>query len=399
VTFPGILYEPRAFWSIARIDTAVGSGERALGVPANVLRFPERDFFNGEKYPITLRKVLMSPVGYWLDRLDLTLNPATAALRQNNAAQQEHCRLQIAAPQRQYYSRFPISAANYAPVPSWHPAAAGQNGMPAHSSGYINTSRWDFDHDMIIPQKGYLEMGFGSINLPGWDGAGNAPRPDVRIGVYEKGGLLNGNARVSPQIAPGGVTNEDPITVDYLGGFPGPPANAPWGPNNFGFAATIIGNFGRWPPRTAGGRLTTFRTRDYDAQNVSSAGSTPVSGFGVAIDQQGWDDAQIVQAAGLPGFNSAVMAPFAVNLPVRARMRNGGTGQWWWRPGAPLALVCPSMTPAYVYELPEPITLAPGDQLNVELEIPNRFVDSQGNPIDTVYQLGVSLCGEAAIEA
>jgi hypothetical protein len=79
-------------------------------------------------------------------------------------------------------------------------------------------------------------------------------------------------------------------------------------------------------------------------------------------------------------------------------MRNGGTGAYWWREGAPLALVCPTITPAQVYDLPEPITLGPGERLDVEVSSPGPTPMGEES-IDSIYQIGVGLCGYASIEA
>ncbi len=91
------------------------------------------------------------------------------------------------------------------------------------------------------------------------------------------------------------------------------------------------------------------------------------------------------------------ISPLALKTPVRARMHNGGTGNWWWRPWAPLALVCPTITPAQVYDLPEPITLRPGDDLEIELQTPAPITIGLAN-VRPQYTVGVSLCGYAAIE-
>jgi hypothetical protein len=124
-----------------------------------------------------------------------------------------------------------------------------------------------------------------------------------------------------------------------------------------------------------------------------------VHGFAVQIDQIDYDDVVIdtnlIAALGAPA--GQPVAPLSLRTAIRARMKNGGTGNYWWRPGAPLALVCPSITPAQVYKLPVPITLVPGDNLEIELETPGPITIGE-TEINPLYQVGVALCGFAAIE-
>jgi hypothetical protein len=82
---------------------------------------------------------------------------------------------------------------------------------------------------------------------------------------------------------------------------------------------------------------------------------------------------------------------------TRARTRNAGTQEWWWREGAPLVLVCPSMTPGLVKRLEDPIWLGPGEQLMVEMEAPDPIVVGEETLAPT-YNVGLSLCGYAVVE-
>jgi hypothetical protein len=90
-------------------------------------------------------------------------------------------------------------------------------------------------------------------------------------------------------------------------------------------------------------------------------------------------------------------------MTCRARTTNGGTNQWWWRPGAPLALVCPTITPAQVYEFEQPIVLGPGEQLEVELWAPLApslvLLGSGGaQTVQPNYTIGLSMTGYTTIE-
>jgi hypothetical protein len=127
--------------------------------------------------------------------------------------------------------------------------------------------------------------------------------------------------------------------------------------------------------------------------------------MGVAINQIDYDDFAAADADGL-GFDTNLgmkFGPVSQRIGCRARMGAGVNTDWWWRPGAPLALVLDTITPALVYKLPEPITLSPGDTLSVEADVPGtNYFDSELASItgetDSRVQLGVSFNGYTAIE-
>ena len=51
-------------------------------------------------------------------------------------------------------------------------------------------------------------------------------------------------------------------------------------------------------------------------------------------------------------------------------------------------------------QIAEPITLGPGDRLDLEVTTPGPVtIAGEEEPINSVYQIGVSLCGYASIEA
>jgi hypothetical protein len=372
-----LLYEPRAFWSLARVDT---SQEQPR--PPFTVRLPANDFLNGEKYPVTLTKALVAPINYTFSRYS-DANPLTAAnFRNCGAAAVEQARVVISAPQRQYYLRNPGHPQVTTPRPSDTPNNPGVAfGTPDYASSLWGLTRWQFDKPMIIPKLGDLEFDLSTFTVPPIiPGLGADPRATIHF--EEAGGnLFGGNARQSQQITLRTYNNT-------LGGTP------PFPPDGFGPSNLVQSILATWPSEQR------FTARRYLAENPSSDGSIPVTAFNVLIDQQVYD-ANIAAAVPPPNPGS-VVSPLSLRLAARARMRNGGTGAWWWRQGAPLALVCPTITPAQVYDLPEPITLGPGDRLDLEVSTPGPTVITvEGEPVivNSVYQLGVSLCGYASIEA
>jgi hypothetical protein len=371
----GILYEPRAYWHVEAVDTETD--------PTRVV-FPRRNFLNGEAHPVTLTHLTLAPINYTF-RTFADGAPVDAATYHNSMAGGFRCDILIAGPQRQSYARRTLRIPSWTARPRWEPQISSAS---PQASSLWNVTRWDFDHVMVIPELGDLEIQLSAITAP--NGVNDPPEatPAFTIGVFEgpppgvpgPGGLLMpGNTRIQPRTA-----------LAYANGAVQPP---PFVPDGFGQAALVQGTPMLWPSTSQ------LSARTYNRQNTTQAGSTPVHGFAVQIDQIDYDDVVIdtnlIAALGAPA--GQPVAPLSLRTAIRARMKNGGTGNYWWRPGAPLALVCPSITPAQVYKLPVPITLVPGDNLEIELETPGP-VSIGGNEINPLYQVGVALCGFAAIE-
>ncbi len=117
----------------------------------------------------------------------------------------------------------------------------------------------------------------------------------------------------------------------------------------------------------------------------------------VHMDQIGNDNALANENA---AFDGVPIAPASLRMGSRVRTTNAGSGEDWWRPGAPLALTLDTITPAAVFMLPFPITLTPGDTLDVELVIPGVPPPAVLPPLEVqrAYNVGISLNGWAAIE-
>jgi len=371
---PGILYEPRAFWSVTQVNLEDNPTGRVV--------LSREDFRNGEKWPVTLTHLLVAPINYALRSFASGSPTDPGNYHLGAASVLNFARLLVSAPQRQGYARRVIPATAFTPRPRWEPRTNNPQ-----AAALWNAVRWDFDHPMVMPRQGTLELQLSSVGYP----AGlqsNVPEIDFSVIVNEgppagsnapgTAGVWPGNARIHPR---------SPVFLGspnrgWPGVFPADPVGNDPQPAS-PFATSIV-----WPPQMQ------LSAREYDSQNVTNAGSVPTTGFAVAIDQLGLDD---VFDANTPvgGFVSGT--PLSMRMAARARTRNGGTGHWWWRPGAPLALVTPTITPAQVYRLPTPITLAPGDTLEVELQA-QRPVPFGEQTLDTLTTFGVSFTGSAAIE-
>ena len=100
-----------------------------------------------------------------------------------------------------------------------------------------------------------------------------------------------------------------------------------------------------------------------------------------------------------PAFPASVIAPVSTRIGSRVRLVGGPVNDYWWRPGAPMALTFDTTTPAAVYWLDEPITLMPGDALDVIAEVrTDSFASEDINAAyAAMYQFGISFNGFTAI--
>lgn len=396
---PGILYEPRALWSLEKVDTEQIANGR--------ITFPRNDFLNASKYPIVLTQLLFSPVNYIYREGGAGPGTTLQDYQVDGGSVLNVASILINAPQRQNYSRRVIPLTSFPAQPRWLPTMRGvYRGQVGNENDYPSSiwgvTRWDFDHPMIMSRLSTMELG-----LSGFNNSMNVVDPlnlrEVRFAVaVNEGppagssapGTLNnfpGNARVQPPTPLRYNAGFSPLRTSGQGGLGNPLASQQQQVFTKAFPPQTYGSpfetNQQWPPDQQ------LSARDYDRQNPNASGSSPVTGFAVHIDQLDYDDVTVNQFGQLQP--NTPISPLAMRVAARARTRNGGTGEWWWRPGAPLALVCPTITPALVYKFPQPITLAPGDTLDVELQTERANVVAG---VEQQYNVGLSFCGFAAIE-
>lgn len=380
----GLLYEPRSFWSIANV---VATAQR------QIVRFDKRHFFNGERHPIEIRRLVMAAINYTLaDTIDTIGWPAGVGANES-AAVINRTRVELSVPQRYHLStkRRPLMA-SVAPLPRYGPEpGAGYATQPSSLWGqcYLN-----FDKPLILPRTATIEWDLSAYTTFATDNGENEQNVPVQATMLwqEEGGLNPGSARsrrVQLQPYTGDLSQADPLEKwpyppdGYGAGTPGPAA---------GVASTDWwGQLSRFP--AAGGAATPAPVQpatnqgSFASQESTRAGSTRLLGMRTHIDQIAYDDAFIVQNGG----NQP--SPLSMRVGTRVRTVNGGSGTWWWRPGAPLCLVLDTHTPANVFELERPIVLAPGDQLDLQIEVPANIPN-----FNTTFHLGVAFNGFAAIE-
>jgi hypothetical protein len=361
-TYEGLIYEPRSFWDVKRV-TATSETQAVFFDTRNA-------FLNGERYPVEISEISLAPINYMAQANLAPLNG-----RFSGGSCFEVAKATIAVRQRQNYSRFAMDLRSYSPSRTQAPQTSyysdGTNDL-TNASSLFGVCHKRFDRPFVLPQFGSAELQLSTYY--GAAPAGGAAQPVAFSAAwYEAGGLQEGSMRVLNQRALLDATT---------------PESALYGANipNAGEFPSLVATPATFPPQHL------FTAKDFRAQSPTGQGSQRFSGVAVHIDQIAYDGN--FSGGAFPPIDAS-MTPLSLRAGCRIRSVDGGSKADWWRPGAPIALVFTHVTPAQVYKLPRPITLMPGDQLEVELNIPAQ------TPADVnaeTYSIGIAFNGYAAIE-
>jgi hypothetical protein len=382
----GTIWEPRAYWDVARID---GSESAQIGSTISV-QFKKEHFRNEGRYPVELDHVLIAPVGYTFKNFDGINDPPVLPVGDFGACASviQKSKILISVPNRQHYGFDPLPISTWTPQPVDDILMNNDPGFPA-GSGMLGVCRWDFDPQrrLVLPRNANCTLQLGRFLLqpaatgPSFNFPNRLPAHVAfwEEGIYHEGSKqfpwnAHGRWRAAEIIAAG--DDDDPDVFPIADGL--------------GFNGGTDANTSAWSGESA------VRFKDYKDQESSRAGHNSVGGFAVHIDQIDYD-AEIQTDAAYTGFP---IAPISLRLPCRARS-DAMSQEWWWREGAPLALVCPSLTPAQVYKLPQKITLHKGDVLEVEMQVPGGIETTPASPstgVFSIFQVGISFTGYAAIK-
>lgn len=371
----GIWYQPRSFWAVQQVTTPGGTSTKRFV-------FPQNDFRNGTRWPALVKRMAVCAVGYPLARPDVTAMGATAI--DNGECLINRAAIQVSVPGRSNYSFGTIAGVNYTPRPTSDPLPL------TGASSLYGTSRLGFDKPLIIGENQACEWELATLAGQRWLNPNGAPALPFNLpadpypatmSYLERGGLLDGDARSVRTL----------IQTDQSGAdmpFPRAPGFGPIAPPG---AAVPYWN-----------GISKFNAKQFRAHQVTRQGSSYIYGLNLAIDQIDADDFILDPAR----FPLATLSQLSTRMGCRARVVDGPNSDWWWRPGAPVALVMDTITPAVVYELPQPIALGPGDTLEVTLSFPSAYPEGEaGLPEDVVpilqaasYQVGIAFNGYAAVE-
>lgn len=372
-----LMFEPRALWDVQSVDTfdfpnfINDAGEQSTKIR---VAFEREHFRNGSRNPITISKVCFGAIGYVMREWDGFAAPPNAGSYDSCTSVLEKIQFLVTAPMRQHFSFRPGLSAALSTLPIDDISMRNDPNFP-YSSGMLGVTKWKFDKKMVIPRGAIAEFQLGVPVLLS-DLEASPPACTFEIGFFEGSGLPGGSARTKRDTL---LYFDDAAAASY-------PFQPPDGTDIGNGNTTAI-----YPPAQH------FTPDEWRAQQGTDAGSTGVDGFAVAIDQIALDDA--LNALGAP-FAGFPVAPLAMRTPVgRARLNGAGSGDDWWRPDIPLGLLGATLGPAQVVELQRPITLHPGDCLDVEMMVPAAVTLPASPPQTTypIYQIGVSFLGTAAI--
>lgn len=367
-----LIYEPRAYWDVTSVPVA------STDTAAQTVVLDPGHFYNGERYPVTIDRVCVSMINYarktFSDPAGVTGPTAGYNALSNILA---GLKIVVSARQRQSYSRYPIDLSAFVNTPS-SPLSPYFGSSDQQFSSFYGTVYRSFEPHLWMPKNGTIQF-----DLTPFDGylPVSATNDHVRatIAFHERGSIFNGSMRVFSYI----LRDAASASAQPFGAVLSPNALVPsQGPTTDSL----------WPPQH------TINPREWKAQSPAAQGSAEFTGISVLIDQIDYDNRNLALA---PPPAISPMAMLAQRVGCRMRLSDGGTKAWFWRPGAPLALVFPDLTPALVCKLDKPITLGPGEQLEVEVTVPavtTGTTNAGALALATTYEFGLALNGYAAIE-
>jgi hypothetical protein len=394
---PGIYYEPRALWGSSLI-VGVNDGEN----PDNVIRvrtatpFQKNAFLNGERVPYVLTHMLVQwcqPGGY-LDyntgRLASRVGVSVGRKGTARFGRNSPPLILDPVPRSEAYQQVSLTSSTSAAATGDKNLGGVLNALPT-----LNTCRWDFDHPCVAPADTQLEIMVGA-RLPTADDT-TAASVRACVNLYAPSSApanFPGNAFTAQelevrQLTLSAATDRFAEQMYQLNSQLRVLSTDSFTPPT---AVPFVGYTGGtepipFPPRSQLSGTATKR------QKANFRAPAALGGFAVTIDERDLDEGKRLD-----------VGPLSVTTPIRIRSRNGGSGAYWWRDYAPLSMVTPSMTPATVSKLRMPLTLAPGEELDVSLLLRGfGNINGIGSGVAptrvTPSMCYISFCGFAAYEA
>lgn len=378
------LYEPRAYWEVFSIDSSNRDTIHSR------CKSTQQHFTNTDDVPVTLTHILFDAIGYSLEERDAVNSPRTTECYRNTHSVLSEMQIDISLPWRRRLTTGFTPVISLPPLHNvnHHPMRYGRAHKPqselgtpmdsTHSAAMINDFRWRFDFPVVTPAGNQPVLSLSSIPVPGFADA-----------------LLED-----------GVTARTWCHQHYLA--------SQWQDHQRSFCCKVP--FGKNQlPRDAYG-------------NGSYSGAWPVSDrpYNWSMPGEEWDDQKphgmeyddcLLREIGVllsqSVYEDQLWASYQNKLAdPQVRIANVGSSiatkikgatvcqSKWWRDGAPLSLVSPTKTCALVIELAHPITLAPNEQIDFEIQAPlpwqNDNVIPEEPTVSPIYNYGVSFCGYAS---
>lgn len=396
----GYHYEPRALWGRMLRERATTEAEVTLD---RFVPFGKQDFYNSGRWPMLITHMVV---------MSKPLEAATPRGNGDDFALRPIVRptIRIAKQGTRPFSILQnIGAIDWLGDTCSGPKATnpGSTGTFADFSDGFNTVRWDLELPMRVPNRGMVQFDISGtppllfaeaadpddiitpVGLRGTaqfyevaDAAQSTPgntRPNVRdmLTMSERDArAFTSDAAVTAVI---NLSNDALTLANPYGGVP-----STWD-NGYGMPGKTF-----LKAQAAGNRASMLDAMQFSFLKTIADGSMAFMPT----------DAQALT----PDIFTA-RQNITTSLYCRAKVQQGGSNTWFWREGAPLALVMPTLTPNPVYRFPAPIELQPGEGFDVFGSIPT---DGLYSPIE--YSVGgddltyashafyVSFCGYAALK-
>lgn len=388
------LYEPRALWQVVDVPFT-----NQLGVEGPEVVLEGTEWQNGSRYDFVLTHLILSPINYCVT------NDAYEVL-QNVTVSVAHSASPIDV---QRFSPALGQCLPIAPSPTFGDVSMGQF-MPYDSSPrqipvptvnprtravlfaqprIFDVARWQFDMPYRLARRGVVQFGLSSLGAFGNTIGG------LRTTIGFDEAWSSGSAfRQQMRTSLGSLT-----TVSGAGS----PFGVPLQSNPVG---KTIDNGVLWPPSSQ------FMPRDWQRQEAGRGGG----------DGSGWLQGFTVHLPNYHNLGNIDDVPsssfvdsgvsLATRLAARAKTVNGGTNRSWWRDGAPLVLVSPTIGAGACVKLQTPIRLGSREQLRVTLRSEGKnnllasmvFPDPPVTPVEQDrespgnHKVGVSLTGYAIVK-
>jgi len=365
----GILYEPRALWDVKAFEL--------LDVP-QLLPMDREHFCNTEPYPMTIERITIAPINYCFR----TTPAALSFIWQSMSAVFNAQSVLGSSPFRFHFGLTPVLAGALCPMPTGQPALAS----PDPSSAYGLVAK-NFSRRFILPKNGAIVWDLSGGNRYFFNDETSVPFDVKATMVWEElGGLWPGSARTFGPVALGEIGTAGRFPSGAVP--PNPEEGWPYCIDAFA-PPNQAGSNDFWPP------ISSFTQQKFMQQESTRQGSTQLTGMRVHLNQVDMDDALINAVGAPPG--AIGLAEASTRIGCRVMTTGGGSNRDWWRPGVPLCLVMDTITPAAVYELQKPITLGPGDTLDVQLQLPALPGRPPSEPFQRMFNIGIACNGWTAI--
>jgi hypothetical protein len=403
---PGALCEPRVLWGMGLIAGLQPEDDN----PYVSVLLPGRDsYLNGERWPIVLTHMItlaQSPSGFAFVGSDV-VNQMPIELGGLGTSRYSVGQVRgLVSPLASGESIEPLDvlANDQAPLHAlFDPTRPAETArLPQGRIRSVqNLVRWDFEHTLKLPPAAFVEMQL-SGRVPTVIDTRTVPtEADVNFyasapregAQFPASALTRGRFAIDQLTVPAAqfYYNQAAFTGQDAEGVP------------LGFPVRPFENLIGGPQSQLYPSGQVFTSRQAVQQKATYDLPMNLAGMSVAFQQDALDRVMHAGTGTVPG-------TLAATTYARMRSRNGGTQNYWWRDGAPLAVCMPTITPGVVSKLDRPMALQPGE--GFKLTLPRDFDPASLRlPFDgtevgdrTRFPAGflvyyISFCGYAYVEA